>query len=221
MIKELLCILLIVMCSCMRQTPAESPYPAFNGKDYSIVIHHNKPYFTKEELHTTPSLTLSPLDALSRAQKAMVCTNRETLNYDRRGSIGHIQPSGWHTVRYDDLIEDHYLYNRCHLCGFLLYGEETNDERNLITGTRHFNADQKDGMLHYEREVSAYLRGSSYHVMVRVTPYYTGRNLVADGVLYEAQSVEDEGRSFSLCVFIYNEQPGIKINHRTGESSRQ
>lgn len=195
--------------------------PPFDGETYAITINHNKSYFRDEELRTDDALELLPLDALGRCRAAVACCSTQTLDFERQGRIADVRPSGWHTVRYDDLISDRYLYNRCHLCCFSACGGPvTNDARNLITGTRHFNADPDSGMLHYELQLTAYLKTSRYHVMYRVTPYFTEDHLVADGVLMEAKSVEDHGQSLEFCVFVYNEQPGITIDHRTGFSKR-
>lgn len=122
-----------------------------------------------------------------------------------------IKPSGWHTVKYG-CVDGKYLYNRCHLIGFQLAGENAN-EKNLITGTRYLNV---DGMLPYENQVAEYVKDTGHHVLYRVTPVYKGDNLVADGVVLEAASVEDA--AIRIHVYLYNEQPGVIINHATGES---
>ena len=133
---------------------------------------------------------------------------------EERGEIGMVRPSGWHTVKYPEVIEDLFLYNRCHLIGYQLSGENAN-EKNLITGTRYFNV---EGMLPFENEVARYVRKTGNHVLYRVTPIFEGENLVAEGVLMEAYSVEDQGRGVEFCVFVYNVQPGIEIDYATGES---
>ena len=125
-----------------------------------------------------------------------------------------IKPSGWHTVRYDDLVDGKYLYNRCHLIGFQLSGENAN-ERNLITGTRYMNV---EGMLPFEDMVADYVQDTNNHVLYRVTPIFEGKNLVASGVQMEAQSVEDHGKGIEFNVFVYNIQPGITIDYATGNS---
>ena len=131
----------------------------------------------------------------------------------KRGSIGKVKPSGWHTVKYD-FVDGKYLYNRCHLIGYQLTAENAN-EKNLITGTRYMNV---DGMLPFENMVADYIKETGNHVLYRVTPIYTGDNLVADGVEMEARSVEDDGDGICYHVFVYNEQPGVAIDHATGES---
>lgn len=125
-----------------------------------------------------------------------------------------VRPSGWHTVKYPEVIEDLYLYNRCHLLGYQLTGENAN-EKNLITGTRYMNV---EGMLPFENEVAEYVHETNNHVLYRVTPIFEGNNLVADGVLMEAYSVEDSGKGVQFCVFVYNVQPGIEIDYKTGDS---
>ena len=133
----------------------------------------------------------------------------------KRGSIGKVKPSGWHTVKYDFVdVDGKYLYNRCHLIGYQLTAENAN-EKNLITGTRYMNV---DGMLPFENMVADYIKETGNHVLYRVTPIYTGDNLVADGVEMEARSVEDDGDGICYHVFVYNEQPGVAIDHATGES---
>lgn len=152
------------------------------------------------------------LDALGRCTGACALVGPETLPQEERGSISAVKPTGWHTVKYDG-IDGNYLYNRCHLIGFQLTGQDAN-EKNLITGTRYLNV---EGMLPYEDSVLAYVEGTGNHVLYRVTPVFTGANLLADGVLMEARSIEDPLVQF--CAFCYNVQPGIAIDYATGEST--
>lgn len=133
---------------------------------------------------------------------------------EKRGEIGQIKPSGWHTVKYPEQITEKYLYNRCHLIAYQLAGENAN-EKNLITGTRYMNA---TGMVPFENEVADYVKETDHHVLYRVTPVFEGENLVASGVLIEAESVEDQGTGVKFCVFCYNVQPGIGIDYATGDS---
>lgn len=140
----------------------------------------------------------------------------ETLPTSSRGIIGNIQPSGWHTIRYDDLIEDRYLYNRSHVIGFLLSGDNATPE-NLFTGTRYLNA---TSMVQYEVKVAQYIQNSGNHVLYRVSPCYRGDDLVPFGVQMEAYSIEDHGKGICFNIFLYNIQPGILINYSTGESQR-
>lgn len=187
--------------------------PAYAGNPY-VELHGNEPYFTEGELTTDSFELYSDLDTLGRCGTAYACIGQDLMPNEPRGEIGMIKPSGWHTVRYDTVIEDKFLYNRCHLIGYQLTGENAN-EKNLITGTRFFNL---DGMLPFENMVYQYIVETGHHVLYRVTPVYEGDNLVASGVVMEALSVEDEGMGIKFCVFCFNVQPGIGINYTTGES---
>lgn len=133
---------------------------------------------------------------------------------EERGAIGSVKPTGWHTVKYNGIVDGNYLYNRCHLIAYCLTAENTN-KKNLITGTRYMNT---QGMLPYETKVAQYVEQTANHVLYRVTPVFEGNNLVASGVLMEAYSVEDEGKGISFCVYCYNVQPGITIHYKTGDS---
>lgn len=184
----------------------------YNGYPY-LIIEDNQPNFTKDQLTTQPFESYSDLDTLGRCGTAFACLGPETLPSEERGTIGHVKPSGWHTVKYKG-VDGNYLYNRCHLIAFSLSGENAN-EKNLITGTRYMNT---EGMLPFEMQTLDYIRDTEHHVMYRATPVYHGNNLVAEGVLLEAYSVEDQG-GLSFHVFCYNTQPGITIDYATGESS--
>lgn len=190
-----------------------SEIPAYSGSPY-VELEGNLPSFTTEEITTESFEEYSDLDNLGRCGTAYANICRELMPEEDREGIGHIRPSGWHTVKYPEVIKDNYLYNRCHLIGFQLAGENAN-EKNLITGTRYFNV---DGMLPFEDRVAEYVRESGNHVLYRVTPVYDGSNLVADGVEMEAWSVEDSGKGVCFHVFVYNVQPGIEIDYATGES---
>ena len=190
-----------------------SDVPAYCGKAY-ISVNGNVPYFTAAELTTTSFETYSDLDTLGRCGVTYACIGQDLMPTNERGSIGMVKPTGWHTVRYDDLVDGKYLYNRCHLIGFQLTGENANT-KNLITGTRYLNI---DGMLPFENMVADYVKETGNHVMYRVTPIFEGDNLLANGVLMEGYSVEDNGAGVSYCVFAYNVQPGIEIDYATGES---
>ena len=198
-----------------RVQPSQIEYevPAYCGTPY-VEINDNNPFFTEEDLSTESFESYSEMDALGRCGAAFANISKEIMPTEERGPIGMVKPSGWHTVKYPEIIEDLYLYNRCHLIGYQLSGENAN-EKNLITGTRYMNI---EGMLPFENEVAAYVRETNNHVLYRVTPRFTENNLVADGVLMEAYSVEDSGAGVSFCVFVYNVQPGIEIDYRTGES---
>ena len=197
-----------------KETYTLETIPEFSGVPY-IALHQNQPDFTKEEKeHVTSFESYSELDALGRCQTACANLSRETMPEKERGAIGHIRPSGWHTVKYNDLIDGLYLYNRCHLIGYQLSGENAN-EKNLITGTRYLNV---EGMLPFENEVADYIRRTENHVLYRVTPVFKGENLLAQGVVMEAYSVEDNGEGICFHVYVYNCQPGIFIDYATGDS---
>lgn len=190
-----------------------SDVPAYSGKAY-ISVNGNVPYFTAAELTTTSFETYSDLDTLGRCGVTYACIGQDLMPTKERGSIGMVKPTGWHTVRYDDLVDGKYLYNRCHLIGYQLTGENANTQ-NLITGTRYLNI---EGMLPFEKMVADYIQETDNHVLYRVTPIFEGNNLLANGVLMEGYSVEDKGAGVSYCVFAYNVQPGIEIDYATGES---
>lgn len=190
-----------------------SDVPAYSGKAYTSV-NGNVPYFTAAELTTTSFETYSDLDTLGRCGVTYACIGQDLMPTEERGSIGMVKPTGWHTVRYDGLVDGNYLYNRCHLIGYQLTGENANT-KNLITGTRYLNI---EGMLPFENMVVDYIQETSNHVLYRVTPIFEGNSLVANGVLMEGYSVEDKGAGVSYCVFAYNVQPGIEIDYATGES---
>jgi len=190
--------------------------PQYSGAIYAE-INDNIPFFQESDITTTVYEEYSPLDRLGRCGPAMACLSRELMPTEERGEIGRIRPSGWHTARYDDLIEDKYLYHRCHLIAYMLTGENDN-ELNLITGTGYMNV---TGMLPFEIEVADYILDTGNHVLYRVTPCFYEDDLVATGVLMEAYSIEDNGRGLSFNVFVFNIQPGIVINYKTGNSRRE
>ena len=190
-----------------------SNIPEYNGEPY-IAVNGNVPFFEDTEVTATSFEDYSDLDNLGRCGVAMASVGQDIMPTEERGSIGQIKPAGWHTVKYD-CVDGKYLYNRCHLLGYQLTGENAN-ERNLITGTRYLNV---DGMLPFENMVADYVMETGNHVMYRVTPIYTGNNLVADGVLMEGYSVEDQGKGITFCVYFYNVQPGVRIDYATGDSS--
>ena len=188
--------------------------PAYTDDAY-VEINGNVPYFTDSELSTTSYEYYSDLDSLGRCGVCVANIGPDLMPTEERGQIGNIKPTGWHTVKYSEIIEGNYLYNRCHLIGFQLAGENDN-EKNLITGTRYLNM---DGMLPFENMVADYVTETGNHVLYRVTPIFEGDNLVADGVLIEAESVEDNGSGILFNVFCYNVQPGIVIDYATGDSA--
>lgn len=186
--------------------------PAYSGEPYTAV-NNNEPYFTSDNLTTEAFENYSELDALGRCGVAYANVCLETMPTEKRGSISEVKPTGWHSVKYDN-VDGKSLYNRCHLIGYQLTAENAN-QQNLITGTRYLNV---DGMLPFENMVADYVKETDNHVLYRVTPIFTGDNLVADGVLMEGYSVEDEGEGICFCVYAYNVQPGITIDYATGDS---
>lgn len=189
-----------------------SDIPIYSGNAY-IEINGNAPYFNNSELTTTAFENYSTLDSLGRCGIAYANICQEIMPTEERGEIGSVKPSGWQTVKYD-CVDGKYLYNRCHLIGFQLAGENANTQ-NLITGTRYMNV---EGMLPFENMVADYVKETNNHVLYRVTPVFDGNNLVVSGVLIEAESVEDNGDGISFNVYCYNNQPGVSINYADGSS---
>lgn len=213
-----LLLLLCVLAGCSggvadtARTVTLADIPEFDGTPY-IAINDNLPFFTAEEITDEAFEEYSELDMLGRCGVVWACIGQELMPTEERGNIGHIKPTGWHSVKYD-FVDGKSLYNRCHLIGFQLSGENDN-ECNLITGTRFMNV---DGMLPFENMVADYVKETDNHVMYRVTPIFAGSEPVARGVLMEGWSVEDEGDGVCFCVYAYNEQPGVVIDYATGES---
>ena len=195
------------------QTVTLDSIPAYTDAAY-VAVNDNTPYFSDEDKQRTdPFETYSELDELGRCGVAYANICTELMPTEERGEIGQIKPSGWQTVKYD-CVEGKYLYNRCHLIGFQLAGENAN-EKNLITGTRYLNI---QGMLPFENLVADYVKETEHYVLYRVTPLFEGDDLVASGVLMEGWSVEDGGEGVCFCVYAYNVQPGVEINYATGAS---
>ena len=186
--------------------------PEYSGEPY-VVLNDNWPDFDVEDLTTEPFEIYSELDSLGRCGVAYAHVCLEIMPTEERGNIGQVKPSGWQTVKYD-FVDGKYLYNRCHLIGYQLAGENAH-ERNLITGTRYMNV---AGMLPFENMVDSYVEETGNHVLYRVTPIFEGNNLVASGVQMEGFSVEDEGEGICFNVFVYNVQPGVVIDYATGNS---
>ena len=203
--------------SVPNSTPTVESYeldsiPAYTDEPY-VLLQENVPDFDSSDFTTQAFETYAPLDELDRCGVAYANICTELMPTEERGSIGQVKPSGWHTVTYDN-VDGKYLYNRCHLIGFQLAGENAN-EQNLITGTRYMNV---EGMLPFENQVADYVEETDHHVLYRVTPIFHGDNLVASGVQMEAWSVEDQGEGVCFNVYVYNVQPGITIDYATGES---
>ena len=189
--------------------------PEFSDVAY-VAVNGNVPFFMPEEITDESYEYYSELDELGRCGVTMACIGVDIMPTEDRGEIGSVKPTGWQSVKYD-CVDGKYLYNRCHLIGFQLAGENAN-KRNLITGTRYLNI---EGMLPFENLVADYVQETENHVMYRVTPLFDGDNLVAHGVLMEGWSVEDEGEGVCFCVYAYNAQPGIIIDYQTGDSREE
>lgn len=185
--------------------------PAYNNEEF-VYINDNVPVFDSELKTTTSFEIYEELDSLGRAARAFANVSLETMPDGERGSISSIKPTGWHTVKYDN-INGKYLYNRCHLIGWQLTSENANPN-NIITCTRQMNTGK---MLELENMVANYIKETGHHVLYRVTPIYENDNLLATGVQMEGLSVEDNEISFNI--FVYNVQDGINIDYKTGESS--
>lgn len=185
---------------------------AYDGKPY-VVINDNDPDFTDADMTTTSFESYGELDGLGRCTTAFANIGKDLMPAEKRGPIGEVKPTGWQTAKYDN-VDGKYLYNRCHLIGYQLTGENAN-AKNLITGTRYLNV---DGMLPFENMVADYIKETNNHVLYRVTPVFSGDNLVASGVHMEAESVEDNGDGILFNVYCFNAQPGIAIDYATGNS---
>ncbi len=219
--RKILVICLVVIVALFSGSKLFSPeefisfddIPSYSGK-LSVTVNGGEPFFTDEKRDGEYE-SYSALDEYGRCGAALACLGPGTmpLEGEERGSISSVKPSGWHTVQYD-IVSGTYLYNRSHLIGWQLSAENANEE-NLITGTRYFNT---YGMLPFENQVADYITETGKTVLYRVTPIYDGRELVARGVLIEAQSADDYGEELEFCVFVYNVQPGIIIDYLTGQS---
>ncbi len=191
---------------------ALSDIPEYSDKGY-VVINNNEPNFTEEDKESKTFEKYSNLDILGRCGQAFANISKDLMPTTERGSIGNIKPSGWHTVKYN-IVDGKYLYNRCHLIGYQLTGENDNP-KNLITCTRYMNTGV---MLDYENKVAKFIKKTGNHVLYRVTPIYEGTNLLASGVEMEGYSIEDKGFGIKFNIYVYNVQDGIEINYKTGES---
>lgn len=189
--------------------------PEYDGEPY-VVINDNEPDFEEEDMTTQSFEEYSDLDNFGRCQEAYANVSQDTMPDEERGNISSVIPSGWENEEYD-FVDGGYVYNRCHLLGYQLTGENAN-EKNLITGTRYMNV---EGMLPFENEVADYIWETDHHVLLRVTPIYDGDSLVANGVQMEAKSVEDDGKGVQFNVYCYNVQPGVEIDYETGENHEE
>jgi len=192
---------------------SEQDIPEYSGEPY-VILNDNQPDFSDDELTEESYESYSDLDSLGRCGVAEANIGQDLMPTEERGAIGQVKPTGWHTIKYNN-VDGKYLYNRCHLIGYQLTAENAN-EKNLITGTRYLNV---TGMLPFEDTVADYVKETNNHVLYRVTPIFEGNNLVASGVQMEAKSVEDDGKGVCFNIYAYNVQPGITIDYATGESS--
>ena len=190
-----------------------SAIPSYTGSPYTVV-NNNIPFFTDSDMVDYSYEYYSELDDKERCGVCVTCIGTDLMPTEERGEIGNVKPSGWNQAKYPGVVDGNYLYNRCHLIGFQLTGENDN-VRNLIAGTRYLNI---EGMLPFENMVADYVKETENHVLYRVTPIFTGDNLLANGVLMEAKSVEDNGEGILFCVYCYNVQPQITINYSDGSS---
>ncbi|MBQ6992205.1 MAG: DNA/RNA non-specific endonuclease [Clostridia bacterium] len=190
-----------------------STIPEYDGINAYVVLNDNKPDFDESYFLSETFEEYSELDYLNRCGPAFANIGIEIMPTEERGEIGQVKPSGWKTIKYDN-VDGKYLYNRCHLIGYQLTGENAN-EKNLITGTRYMNV---QGMLPFENMVADYIDETENHVLYRVTPIFEGENLVANGVQIEAKSLEDNGEGICFNVYVYNVQPGITIDYSNGNS---
>ncbi|OUQ12518.1 hypothetical protein B5E87_09595 [Massilimicrobiota sp. An142] len=235
--------LFITGCSTTQDSPinnstqqtttySKEDIPDFDGTHYNLVLNNNETYFTdKERSYGNDYYSVPELDSLGRCGPVMAVASPSSIATTERDDIGDIKPSGWQTKRYDGIVSEKlgYVYNRSHLAMFKLFDNlfDTNVKENLITGTRFFNADDEYGMLHYENMALDYVYDTGNTLLYRVTPIFEGDNLVAKGVIMEAESLEDNGGGLEFCVFIYNVQPnvvspdkpGIEIDYATGLTS--
>ena len=213
-------VLSLLLSGCALPMPSSSmvsmdELPAYSDSAY-VEIDGNQPSLTDADKQETEAFEeYSDLDYLGRCGTAYANVGQELMPADgeKRGSIGQVKPTGWHTVKYD-CVDGKYLYNRCHLIGWQLTAENAN-KQNLITGTRYLNI---EGMLPFENMVADYVKETGNHVLYRVTPVFEGSNLVASGVQMEAWSVEDDGEGICFNVYCYNVQPGVEIDYASGES---
>ena len=218
-ISSCLLAILLVFCSCSFDFVGISDsridldsIPEFSNTPY-VEINGNVPDFEDSQLKAKSYETYGKLDSLGRCTKCISCIGTDLMPTAKRGAIGEVKPTGWHSDKYSN-VDGHYLYNRCHLIGYQLTAENAN-ERNLITGTRYLNV---DGMLPFENEVADYIKDTGNHVLYDVTPVLKDAELVARGVHMQARSIEDGGSGVSFNIYCYNAQPGIEIDYATGDN---
>ncbi len=214
--ETVLALALAVLVTLARQylTPSydTSDIPAYDGEAY-VILNRNQPDFAEDDRTTSSYEYYSELDSLGRCGVAKACVGVDLMPTEERESISKVKPTGWVQNQYE-FVDGKSLYNRCHLIGFQLTGENAN-EKNLITGTRYMNV---EGMLPFENQVADYIASTGNHVLYRVTPAFENGELVARGVEMEAYSVEDDGAGVCFHVYCYNVQPGVEIDYVTGEN---
>lgn len=210
----LLCAVIVAISGYGGVSFLEEQEISNNQEQAYEIINGNVPYFTDEDMVRDSYEEYAPLDALGRCGVCIANIGPDLMPTEERGEIGSIRPSGWNQEKYPGLVDGNYLYNRCHLIGYQLSGENANVQ-NLITGTRYLNT---EGMLPFENMVADYVTETGNHVLYRVTPVFEGTNLLASGVLIEAKSVEDDGEGIQFHVYCYNVQPGVGIDYRDGSS---
>lgn len=212
-----MCLSLVLLLSMHLpfSSQATSDVPEFSGSA-SVTVNGNTPVFTQDEITTEAYELYGELDDYGRCTTAMACIGTELMPTEERESIGLVKPTGWNQNKYPGIVDSDppYIYNRCHLIGFQLTGENAN-EKNLVTGTRYMNV---EGMLRYENMVADYIYATGNHVLYRVTPVFEGTNLLCSGVQMEAYSVEDSGAGICFNVYCYNVQPGVVINYADGSN---
>ncbi|MBD5560552.1 MAG: DNA-entry nuclease [Clostridia bacterium] len=196
----------------VAQTFRYEDVPPFSGQPY-VAVNSNVPFFTPREITSGAFERYSNFDGLGRCGPAWASVGLELMPQDDREDISSVIPSGWNQAQ----VDGEWLYNRCHLIGWQLTGENARPQ-NLITGTRYLNI---QGMLPFENMVADYVKETGGHVMYRATPVFVGDELVCRGVLLEGLSVEDEGDGITFCVFAYNVQPGVEINYADGSSNAE
>lgn len=212
-VVAIICAAVVYLCTLQKQpTMYSGEIPEYTGSAY-VAIEDNTPLFRYDEITTRSYEFYSELDELGRCGYAMACIGEDLMPTENRESISAVKPSGWNQAEYD-FVDGKMLYNRCHLIGFQLTGENAN-EKNLITGTRYLNV---QGMLPFENMVADYIKETGNHVMYRVTPVYSGDEPVARGVRMEAYSVEDQGDGITFHVYVFNIQPGVGIDYTDGSS---
>ncbi len=217
--KKILSVILVILClsltACAPEKSAVSvrDIPPYSGRAY-VELQNNQPNFTDSQKKKVKSFErYSVLDRLGRCGVAYASISTDTMPTEKRGSISSVKPTGWVQKEYA-FISDKHIYNRCHLIGYQLSGENAN-ERNLITGTRYMNV---EGMLPFENLVCEYVTSTRNHVLYRVTPIFEGDNLLASGVEMEGWSVEDNGKGVCFNVYCYNVQPGVSITYANGKN---